>query len=73
MAERWVSAYESRWAGARLEMKPTAEHSRSAPREAQAMDRFPIERKVYIEAESWLLTGTCHISKLRVITEEKVR
>ncbi len=37
------------------------------------MDRFHIERKAYIEAEPWLLTCTCRVSKLRVITEEKVR
>jgi DNA-binding transcriptional ArsR family regulator/uncharacterized protein YndB with AHSA1/START domain len=49
--ERWVSAYESHWAGALLQVKRIAEHSRSAQREAQAMDRFHIEQKVYIDAE----------------------
>ena len=36
------------------------------------MNRFHIECKVHIEAEPWLLTGTGRVSRLRMITEEKV-
>jgi hypothetical protein len=37
------------------------------------MDRFHIERKVHIEAEPRLLSGTGRVGKLRGIAEEKVR
>jgi DNA-binding transcriptional ArsR family regulator/uncharacterized protein YndB with AHSA1/START domain len=49
--ERWVSTYESHWAGTLLQIKRAAEQSATTQREVKAMDRFHIEQKVYIEAE----------------------